>query len=332
MSLMSIFGLSGEETRVLFSLESWLVRLDISGTEDIELADRKTKWLLIWEENLFEKKFFGLISQKAPKSEDEVVLKILSIQDPQKRLLVLCEAISFAPYFNIKMDGGLSRDESLDEVNRENWSTSLIRIAEKVKIPKTFIQMWETKYLEALKDIGGRSDLLKKAAWGVIAAVALGATGGLVAPVIGGAIGGLMGLSGAAATSAGLAFLGGGAIAAGGAGMAGGVVALIGGGAVLGGATGLTISRSFFLQNRIVLSQLSKLEASLLTVFDQHENLSKLIDEVIDLQAGLLKKITKELESANLDPSEKKPLEKSADYYKIAIKRLNNEKLKIVGV
>lgn len=47
-------------------------------------------------------------------------------------------------------------------------------------------------------------------------------TGGLAAPAIGAVVGTtFMGLSGAAATSAGLAALGGGALAAGGAGMAG---------------------------------------------------------------------------------------------------------------
>lgn len=52
-------------------------------------------------------------------------------------------------------------------------------------------------------------------------------TGGTASPLvagIGSAIGGMMGLSGAAATSAGLALLGGGSLAAGGFGMAGGVV------------------------------------------------------------------------------------------------------------
>jgi phage antirepressor YoqD-like protein len=57
----------------------------------------------------------------------------------------------------------------------------------------------------------------------VVGGVAIGATGGLAAPIIGGAIGTtFLGLSGAAATSAGLAFLGGGSLAAGGLGMAGG--------------------------------------------------------------------------------------------------------------
>ncbi|MEX2375153.1 MAG: hypothetical protein WD942_06145 [Dehalococcoidia bacterium] len=71
----------------------------------------------------------------------------------------------------------------------------------------------------------------------VVAVVAGGAavgvlTGGLAAPLIGGAVGGAMGLSGAAATSAGLALLGGGSVAAGGLGMAGGT-------AILAGAAGV---------------------------------------------------------------------------------------------
>ena len=63
-------------------------------------------------------------------------------------------------------------------------------------------------------------------------------TAGLAAPAIGAAVGTtFMGLSGAAATSAGLAALGGGALAAGGAGMAGGallVQAVAGGVGILG--------------------------------------------------------------------------------------------------
>ena len=74
----------------------------------------------------------------------------------------------------------------------------------------------------------------------VVAVVAGGAavgvlTGGLAAPLIGGAVGGAMGLSGAAATSAGLALLGGGSVAAGGLGMAGGT-AIIAGTAGVGAA------------------------------------------------------------------------------------------------
>lgn len=77
--------------------------------------------------------------------------------------------------------------------------------------------------------------------WALTAVIALGAavavycTGGLASPFVSGPvagagsmIGGTMGLSGAAATNAGLAFLGGGSIAAGGLGMAGGAALLTG--------------------------------------------------------------------------------------------------------
>lgn len=74
-------------------------------------------------------------------------------------------------------------------------------------------------------------------AWKVLACLGGGAlcvvTGGLAAPAIGAAIGTtFMGLSGAAATSAGLAAIGGGSLAAGGLGMAGGtaiISAIVGG-------------------------------------------------------------------------------------------------------
>lgn len=66
--------------------------------------------------------------------------------------------------------------------------------------------------------------IAQMAGWAVLGGVAIGATGGIAAPLIGGAIGTtFLGLSGAAATSAGLAFLGGGSLAAGGLGMTGGL-------------------------------------------------------------------------------------------------------------
>ena len=91
-------------------------------------------------------------------------------------------------------------------------------------------------------DLSTFESFYKKSAavgWIVGGAVALACgaavyfTGGLASPVVagpiawvGGLIGGTMGLSGAAATSAGLAFFGGGAVTAGGLGMAGGIALL----------------------------------------------------------------------------------------------------------
>jgi hypothetical protein len=77
-------------------------------------------------------------------------------------------------------------------------------------------------------------------------------TGGLAAPLIGGAIGSTMGLSGAAATNAGLALLGGGSLASGGLGVAGGTlfvsgVASAGGGAAAASGDALRASGSAYV-------------------------------------------------------------------------------------
>lgn len=65
------------------------------------------------------------------------------------------------------------------------------------------------------------------------------------APAIGGAIGAWSGLSGAAATSHGLALLGGGAIASGGLGMAGGAAVITAAGAGLGSALGASVTTAY---------------------------------------------------------------------------------------
>jgi hypothetical protein len=92
-----------------------------------------------------------------------------------------------------------------------------------LKIPLSDI----TKLRRITKRSGKNMVKVGKIAGGVgaVAVVATG-VGAVAAPAIGGAIGSLGGLSGAAATSHGLAVLGGGALSAGGLGMAGGTVAV----------------------------------------------------------------------------------------------------------
>lgn len=85
-------------------------------------------------------------------------------------------------------------------------------------------------------------------ALGLAAPVAL-----LAAPAIGGAIGSLGlfgGLSGAAASSHGLALLGGGTLAAGGLGMAGGTAVVTAVGAAVGGALGASVSNAYLREDK----------------------------------------------------------------------------------
>ncbi len=83
---------------------------------------------------------------------------------------------------------------------------------------------------------------------GAGATIGFGITGPLAlaaAPAIGGFIGVMGGLSGAAATSAGLALVGGGSLAAGGLGMAGGTAVIFALGSALGGALGGLVANTY---------------------------------------------------------------------------------------
>ena len=85
------------------------------------------------------------------------------------------------------------------------------------------------------------------------------------------------GLSGAALTSACLAYLGGGAIAAGGAGMLGGTIAIVGGGAALGigvgAGVGGAVGSAGLLGKKSTIMQSAKLLTSVREIFlnDEHD-------------------------------------------------------------
>lgn len=84
-----------------------------------------------------------------------------------------------------------------------------------------------------------------------------------LAPIIGSAIGGAAGLSGAAATSYGMAFLGGGSLASGGAGMAGGLWLVTGAGAAAGLLGGSGSAAIFELGAKQVRVELTRLQVTM---------------------------------------------------------------------
>lgn len=88
------------------------------------------------------------------------------------------------------------------------------------------------------------------AAASVAGVAVVGPVAFVAAPAIGGALGAWLGLSGAAATSHGLAVLGGGAVAAGGQGMAGGVAVVTAAGAGLGGVSGASVANAYVASDR----------------------------------------------------------------------------------
>lgn len=130
--------------------------------------------------------------------------------------------------------------------------------------------------------------------WGRLAAasaagIVLGvATMGVAAPVIGAAVGGALGMSGAAATSAGLAFLGGGSVAAGGLGMAGGTALLTGVGALSGAGAAAASSRmTGWSAGRVVVDAIKLDVVARLVLLDAEGDDEKARRVVEGLQARL---------------------------------------------
>ena len=158
------------------------------------------------------------------------------VTDERQGLLIAVEAAAYEPWAGLAGGGsgrlGSSARRGVLEETLQQMRTSL----RADHLPAIDKHVRPRLWRRARQGFGPRQGFL--VAGGVLAGCA---TAGIAAPAIGAAIGGSMGLTGAAATSAGLAWLGGGSIASGGVGMAGGTALLtMLGGAGIGGATGLT--------------------------------------------------------------------------------------------
>jgi hypothetical protein len=159
------------------------------------------------------------------------VLKHLKTKESQLLLLKLLIQVSFA-------------DEVYDAREREalvvtakilGWPLNTVdaiehELTENLKAKLTDLNSENQEFSTAVTQKSQEWDWWKIgqiAGAAVVGGAALVVTAGVAAPVLGGLIGTqLLGLSGAAATSAGLALLGGGSLAAGGAGVAGGIAVL----------------------------------------------------------------------------------------------------------
>ncbi|MCL1065852.1 complement resistance protein TraT [Shewanella olleyana] len=185
------------------------------------------------------------------------IQKCFGLWSDAKVSAFLVEVATFTPYVSL---GNKSKDKSYSSI-KYNEEKLQIALAENLSCKSADIAGINKTYTKTIKAIykettSNNTLLILSAA----AAVSL-----LMAPYLAAGIGGLMGLSGAAATSAGLAFLGGGSLATTGFGMAGGYVATMGGGMLLSfGANQANISKQFssISTNEIVVSS-AKLAAFL---------------------------------------------------------------------
>lgn len=240
----SYFSLTKLQYHLLLAVQKELIVNDIELTTDTDRKHIKKKWLYEWQNSITD----AINQTEFPTFTKELLRKKMSALKPETRDLVLLESIAFVPYFMIT-DRGSGTTHGLEKLNdgfRTTWVRKLSEIFPKYE---DNISEITRLYSHAIREVVG-SDWSNykrnKSVLAIIGAtVVLGITGGAAAPLIGGMIGStFLGLSGAAATSAGLALLGGGSLAVGGLGMAGGTALIAGSGAILGGLIGSNLGSS----------------------------------------------------------------------------------------
>ena len=251
--LLSHFTLEPEEQRLLFSLQHYVTAGDVDGTTGEDRA-RKARWLHQWTDQLAATLEQPLVTE--PEELGRGLAEVATDLPRSKLAVIALETALFAPYFSLD---GQQRKKPL-VANAEPPVARAENVASALGIPYDLICRASTRNAQALKEIPP-STVWRNAMVAVAIGIAVAVTGGAAAPFIGAAIGAAMGLSGAAAVSAGLAFLGGGALAAGGLGMAGGTAVVIGGGAILGASLGGGVAGMLHESNALVLRELAKLES-----------------------------------------------------------------------
>lgn len=243
--ILSAFGLTAQQSLILFSLEYQLTKKDIENTKSGEKQIIKKDWLTKWTSAiapLLEANtdagsriicdYNALI--EAFKGESSKAIKNTWFH------LVILEATVFEAYTPLGLDA--KEDQAYYKLRYAQQLDFIKEVVNQVGIgTDDMVERYNKAYTKALNTANAKTQkiitraLIVVASAGVIAATAGAAAGPIATALVGSQF---AGLSGAALVNACLAALGGGAIAAGGAGMAGGALVIVGGGALLGAAGG----------------------------------------------------------------------------------------------
>lgn len=293
------FGLTIEQTVILYNLEYQKARNDIQHTDLLlhrsAMRALKQKWLDEWRAYMtagFPSFLQIEDAQLQWYTEEELVRKIqeMSPQEPWFRL-VLLEAMLFEPYYPLSTE----KDKKGKEIPSKEYDDIRSGICgfkksegdkylESVFAPLCgttgYIKRLRSCYDHVLWDLGEvLQSALTALALGAVITLAAVIAAAAFAPQIAVLLVGAQfpGLHGAALVGACLAYLGGGAVAVGGAGMAGGTMVIVGGGAVLGlgagAGAGGAVYAAGLLEKKAVILQSAKLLVSIREIFlnDEHD-------------------------------------------------------------
>jgi tetratricopeptide (TPR) repeat protein len=330
---MKEFGLTLEQTRVMFSYQYHLVLSDIENETNNDKRFFKKKWLNKWKESteLFLK---SQVEKELNATQDfHLITEFQTLKELVKDYqseagnkltvyLMLLEVTLYSPYYPL----GDSSDEQFKDLkicDEEKLTNKLKFFARTLGIDSDVVRRFKSNYKEAIQGIkGGLNPWLI----GVFGAVLLAVVAAFATPIIAGLLAPILapGLSGAAAVSAVLAALGGGAIAAGGFGMAGGFAVIVAGGSILGAGAGVGVGALFSKSPDSALTQAAKLEVVMKEIILIQKDI-RLAQEIIKEQRQAIRSLEDKLDELMTNKEKNKKeienLQKAIEYLKNALKR-----------
>lgn len=357
---MDKFGLSLEQTEILYNLEYYKTLDDIEHTNipitGESVKELKTTWLQEWTKFISDgfESFTQVPGAKMHWYTMGELQQYIARQNPNESWyrLILLEAMLFEPYYPL----GTEKDKKGNDVpcKKYKYLNNPINGFKKNEgdcfLNAQFTGKYcEQEYVKRLrKSYNKRINELNEVLKTVVTSLSITAVIAIVTVATAGAFAGSIavalvgsnfaGLSGAALTSACLAYLGGGAIAAGGAGMLGGTIAIVGGGAALGigvgAGVGGAVGSAGLLGKKNTIMQSAKLLTSVREIFlnDEHDVefsnsvYEQYLQNITEIEKGLVelrlkKDVAKGKEKKAIAESIKKA-EESVEAMKVARKNM----------
>lgn len=249
-----LFGLSIEQTCLLYSLQRFITSNDIDTSPAIKPKEKervfwKRAWLDEWDTAISVNLKATL---RAPEAYSHPLYSLAECENLKNkvscqakndlwRYLILLECVLYVPYYMLEEASSKEARKLFKErykgvsCDASRKKEALDAIARLLDVDSSYISVFQKEYEAVLRVL--TDYWLKVAGFGAVGViVTLIAISTFQYEIL--SVFAAPGLSGAALVSSGLAALGGGALAAGGLGMAGGTAVLVGGGSLLGASFG----------------------------------------------------------------------------------------------
>lgn len=331
-SILEMFGLTFEQSRLLFSIEKMIAEYDADYLKSDKASDYKRKWISAWEKGVTD--YLTAID----KTRNAQLMNIGEIsQSVNKEMesspnrtwyyIIVLECLAFTPYTNLGTEDDDKKYKKCKYNDKKSFKMLKDFFDEQGYLTEEKIERLHNVYEKSLNQISGKTNKMAMGAVAVVAIAALFALGAAIAaPEIAALLVGstFEGLYGIALTNACLALVGSGVAAVtGSTAMLGGVITIAGGGALLGIAGGGTAvgiaSKVLSASPDYTLTQAAKLETILKEVILNAQQDVVAAQKIINIYREQINSLNKEITKLEVDNDKNKQALKNL---KLSIKYL----------